>query len=269
MDSFRHRADVSGVFARNLQLLVADQPSISAACRALEINRTQFNRYLSGEAHPRPEVLAKICAYFECDARILLTPLAEIDALLRRRLPAEIDPSPLLAQVLGFDHARMPDGLYRVLMPAFSSDQRIFSTLIELFTLATGGKGLRWSVPLYAALPTGKPVGWRDRKQIGMCLQQSDGVSMLMASHYTRLFLLYFVSPGYQGVTDLHVGYAALTQTRRPDQAPVQPLIIEKLGPGLGPALAKRRKGAFISFGEMSDLHQHYFETWHPGWTPR
>ena len=41
------------------------------------MNRTQYNRYLGGESHPRPEVLKVIVEYFSVDANILLR---EIDA---------------------------------------------------------------------------------------------------------------------------------------------------------------------------------------------
>lgn len=259
----------SEVFAENLRQLVSGEKSVSAVCRALEINRTQFNRYLSGEAHPRPEVLEKICVHFGRDARILLTPLAELDAWRTHRLPAEIDPTPLMAQVQGFDHYRLPDGLYRVLMPSFNSPDMIFTSLIRLFTLENGGKGVNWEVPLFAAELTGKPAGWHDRKQTGICLQQSDGASMLMASHYTRLFLLYFVSPGYRGLPDVHVGYAALTQAAHVDQEPLQPLILERVVGGLAAALALRREMPFLSWSELTELERHYIETWKPGWTGR
>lgn len=62
----------------NLRQLVGGYPSVSEVCRRLGINRTQFNRYLSGESFPRPDVLDRICRFFGVDARILLTPLPEI-----------------------------------------------------------------------------------------------------------------------------------------------------------------------------------------------
>ena len=259
----------SEVFAENLRHLVAGEPSVSAVCRALDINRTQFNRYLSGEAQPRPEVLEKICTHFGRDARILLTPLAELDAWRTHRLPAEIDPTPLMAQVQGFDHNRLPDGLYRVLMPSFNSPEMIFTTLIRLFTLENGGKGVHWEVPLYTARLTCRPTGWRDRKQTGICLQQSDGASMMMASHYTRLFLLYFVAPGYRGLTNVHVGYAAITQASHIDQEPLQPLILERVDGGLRAVLVLRRKMPFLGWRDLTELERNYFETWKPGWTQR
>lgn len=68
-------AKLRGMFGRNLQILSAPYPSISALCRELEINRTQFNRYLAGESFPRPDILHRICNFFDVDARILLEPV--------------------------------------------------------------------------------------------------------------------------------------------------------------------------------------------------
>lgn len=259
--------DLSLVFSGNLKQLVADQPSIAAVCRELDINRTQFNRYLSGEAHPRPEVLARICAHFDRDARILLEPLADIDGREAPPFPHELNMPLFTTQSAGFDHNRMPDGLYRVVMPWFNEPDVVFSDVIRLFTSPAGIKLLNWSVPVIAAKPTGKPYGWRDRKQTALCLQHADGVSMHMVSAYSRLFLLYFVSPGYQGLSNVHVGYAAMTLGRTAYQAPVQPLIIESLPSGIAAALHHRRNGNLITPDALTDLQRHYFETWQPGWT--
>jgi transcriptional regulator with XRE-family HTH domain len=60
------------MFGSNLRSLAKGYTSISELSRQLGINRTQFNRYLSSESFPRPDVLARICFFFEVDARVLL-----------------------------------------------------------------------------------------------------------------------------------------------------------------------------------------------------
>lgn len=77
-DDIRSTAELRAMFGSNLRRLSKQYPSVSALCRQLGINRTQFNRYLLGESFPRPEVLDRICRFFEVDARILLKPLDEI-----------------------------------------------------------------------------------------------------------------------------------------------------------------------------------------------
>ena len=43
-------------FAENLRLACSYAPSVSEVCRRLDINRTQFNRYLRAAARPSPNI---------------------------------------------------------------------------------------------------------------------------------------------------------------------------------------------------------------------
>jgi transcriptional regulator with XRE-family HTH domain len=65
-------AELRSMFGSNLRSLAKGYTSISELSRQLGINRNQFNRYLSSESFPRPDVLARICFFFEVDARVLL-----------------------------------------------------------------------------------------------------------------------------------------------------------------------------------------------------
>lgn len=79
---------VNDIFGTNLRTLVDRRGgNVTATCREIGINRTQFNRYIGMESWPRPDVLKRICDFFDVDARVLLQPLAEIEAL--ERAPAE------------------------------------------------------------------------------------------------------------------------------------------------------------------------------------
>ncbi|WP_226688333.1 MULTISPECIES: helix-turn-helix domain-containing protein [Ruegeria] len=75
----RNPDELRRMFGANLRQLAQQYTSVSELCRQLGVNRTQFNRYLGGESFPRPDVLDRICRFFEVDARILLRPLDEID----------------------------------------------------------------------------------------------------------------------------------------------------------------------------------------------
>ncbi len=55
---------ISGEFARNLKLLCGFEKSVSAACRAVGINRQQFSKYLNGTSQPSPYNLQRICDHF-------------------------------------------------------------------------------------------------------------------------------------------------------------------------------------------------------------
>ncbi|MHA6266589.1 helix-turn-helix domain-containing protein [Aliiroseovarius sp. CAU 1755] len=72
-------SEIHATFSRNLRQLVAERGvRVASLCRAIGVNRTQFNRYLSGQTNPRPEVLHRICSYFGVDGRIILEPLDQI-----------------------------------------------------------------------------------------------------------------------------------------------------------------------------------------------
>ncbi len=54
----------SNNFSSNLKFLCGFYSSISEVCRKLEINRQQFNRYLSGKSFPSYKNFKKICDFF-------------------------------------------------------------------------------------------------------------------------------------------------------------------------------------------------------------
>lgn len=68
--------DIRMILSKNLKSLIGDG-NISEITREIGINRTQFYRFLHGESHPRPDILAKICVHFGVDGNIVLTPLPE------------------------------------------------------------------------------------------------------------------------------------------------------------------------------------------------
>ncbi len=52
-------------FAENLMALCRRHGSIASVCRELDMNRQQFNKYLTGTVLPAPATLEKICAFFD------------------------------------------------------------------------------------------------------------------------------------------------------------------------------------------------------------
>ena len=52
-------------FATNLRLVCNQYRSVAHVCRSLEINRQQFNKYLSGKIHPSKHNLIRLCEFFK------------------------------------------------------------------------------------------------------------------------------------------------------------------------------------------------------------
>ena len=111
-------------FGKNLRLLGKTRPLIASVCRDLDINRVQFNRYMSGHSFPKPNVLQQICDYFLVDSRIYLEPLTPDDLeRVRRgqsRSALQVQPSYLHQAIDYFDRgialtvsqSELPDGIH-------------------------------------------------------------------------------------------------------------------------------------------------------------
>jgi len=54
-------------FAVNLRSLCNHYRSVAHVCRSLEMNRQQFNKYLSGQIYPSRHNLERICHFFKVD----------------------------------------------------------------------------------------------------------------------------------------------------------------------------------------------------------
>lgn len=126
-------------FAENLRLACSYAPSVSEVCRRLDINRTQFNRYLRAAARPSPNILNRLCDYFGVEAtEFHLAPpqFARIIALKRRASK----PRPPYADAIDkLRAASLPAlrgyvGYYHVYYYSMSSPGMILRGLTHLFT---------------------------------------------------------------------------------------------------------------------------------------
>lgn len=93
-------------FARNLRLLCSYYRSIAEVCRRLEVNRPQFNRYLSGRYRPSTNTLRRFCDFFGVEEHEILLPSAQFERLVQVR-PRRGEPNDAGAPELAhFSHLR-------------------------------------------------------------------------------------------------------------------------------------------------------------------
>jgi len=71
---------VHQIFGRNLRELCKRTGTIAEVADHLGVNRVQMNRILNGESFPKRGLMKRICDHFSVNARILLEPLAELEA---------------------------------------------------------------------------------------------------------------------------------------------------------------------------------------------
>lgn len=69
-----YQCDRASHITRNIQFLVASEPSISAAARRLGINRQQLNKYLNGSSVPSLRILRRFAVAFDLPTEVLTGP---------------------------------------------------------------------------------------------------------------------------------------------------------------------------------------------------
>ncbi|MEM8878188.1 MAG: helix-turn-helix transcriptional regulator [Pseudomonadota bacterium] len=107
---------MNDTFAHNLRVLCDAEPSVSAVCRGMGVNRQQFSRYLAGTSLPNRKNLDRICEYFGVSAASLfrsdggsdVTSRATVvhrdfDALVSRERPANLAPGLYFVDFTGPD----------------------------------------------------------------------------------------------------------------------------------------------------------------------
>ncbi|MGJ3261415.1 MAG: helix-turn-helix domain-containing protein [Rhodospirillales bacterium] len=79
-------------FPANLRLLTDRYKSIAEVCRKLDINRTQFNKYLNGTSSPSRHILHRVCEFFGVGTHEILLPNAAFAEIVRLRSGARPGP---------------------------------------------------------------------------------------------------------------------------------------------------------------------------------
>lgn len=151
-------------FAANLRLLCSYYRSIAEVCRRLDINRPQFNRYLSGRYKPAANTLRQICDFFGLETDEILLPHVKFKQLIQQRpqsrsgvadaraagaaiLPENVltQGSEELARYLGHYHEyymsmSRPGFVLRTLIHLYRQGDRVVYQRIERMPPHEGGK---------------------------------------------------------------------------------------------------------------------------------
>lgn len=227
LPSSSHPAEVRAVFGQNLRVLCEGESSISDLCRRIGINRTQFNRYLGGEAFPRPDILQRICAHFSVDARILLEPIAQIRADWRLRAALSLRDVAMPPRARPFDHYLMPDGIYRFWRKSFSHPGKYVTGLWRVHT-EDNVKKLK-SFDLYPhPVRRGTRRAARKVPYSGVFMQHFDGVSLLCSTGSENVLSFTFFEYGLSGSTRYYNGVSILTRRQMQGTARLSNIVLER-----------------------------------------
>lgn len=242
------------MFGANLRILAQAYPSISELSRQLGINRTQFNRYLSGESFPRPDVLARMCSFFDVDARVLLEPVESIsngsDPLTGAFLQDFVG-----AGVESVSQAMFPTGFYRFSRRSFMDRDRFVSGVVRVFRDGTS-TFIRGYEARAAMQAQGLSMHPDAREFRGLVLRQEDGVAAMISRKDAMTASFNFLSRVASFENNYWVGYVARTVRDSPDADRVVRMVYEYLGTGIGKAKAASKSAGYCSLNELLPFHQ-------------
>lgn len=245
-----------GIFGANLRQLANGYSSIAGLCRELGINRTQFNRYLSSESFPRPDVLHRICQFFGVDARILLEPVENLGVQDGQGV---LD-HPAIAEYLGKESTYVPqqdfpDGFYRFSRPSFFDPTRFVVGLVFVFREGTH-TFVRGFEPKEAMRMQGLSTSPRAREFRGIVLRQEQGVAALIARHGALTCSFNFLARIASYENNYWEGYATRTVREAQNSNRAARMVYEHIGGNTKAILETARNGGMKHREDLLPFHE-------------
>ena len=247
-------AQIRKVFGENLRLLSKDYPSITALSHALGINRTQFNRYLSGDSFPRPDILDRICRFFDVDARILLEPLSAIQ-------PKEDTKGvPYLKDFVvqgarNLEEQDFPSGIYRFSRRSFI-DATVFVVGLVLVSRQGPNTFLKGYETPKAMQLQGLPQTFEAREFRGIVLRQEEGIAILASRNNAMTSSFNYLSRVASFNNNFWVGYITRTIPESSGGIRATRLVYEYLPQDSASILTAARGSGFCAVDQLEPFHR-------------
>ena len=247
-------AQLRNMFGANLRSLAANYASISDLARQLGINRTQFNRYLSGESFPRPDVLARICCFFQVDARVLLEPVDQIGS--------KQDPiaNPFLRNFVGSGAKDVPEDLFPSGFYRFSRLSFVTQDVFVVGLVHVRRDGTNTFLRGYEAkeamriqdLPTDSP----SREFRGIAMKQEDGIAIIASRNNAMTCSFNYLSKVASFKNNFMLGYVTRTVPESVDGLRATRLVYEHLGSDMADVLPAARMTGFCNSDDLLPFHR-------------
>jgi len=254
----RSPTELRNMFGANLRRLSELYPSVSELSRQLGINRTQFNRYLSGESFPRPDVLDRICVFFKVDARILLEP---VDTLTQHGSALN---GPFLHDFLGkgvedISEDYFPSGFYRFSRRSFVNDTQFIVGLVYVFR-EDGETYVRGFEAREALRQQGLPIDVRSREFRGYVARQEDGVIMVISRRNAMTCSFNFLARVASFENNFWVGYVTRTVRESNNGTRAARMVYEHLGRSAKVVFKAARTTGFHTAEELLPFHRRWLQ---------
>ena len=248
-------SEIRKMFGDNLRELVKRYPSVASLCRELDINRTQFNRYLSGESFPRPDVLYRLCRFFDLDARILLEPLDKLstpnEGLLSHPAICDYFNTPSTR----VDPLDFPSGFYHFSRRSFTDENRFLQGLVFVFrkddyTFVRGYEARS------AMRAQGMPLISSQREFRAYALRQEDGVSMMIARRGGNTGSFNFLSRVTSFQNNIWEGYVTRTIRESATNRRAARMVYEHLGQDMSQVMTCARASGLCGVEDLKPFHR-------------
>ncbi len=246
---------VRAQFGKNLRLLCAAQPSVSEVCRQLEINRAQFNRYLNGESYPRPDMLVRICEFFDTDARILTDPLDSIETS-----SGDLLSHPEIKDYSAVERTRvseddLPSGFYRLSRQSFLFPERYIMALLFIYR-KDGWTFLKGSEAPQSLKAQGLPMHPQARQFKGYVQKIEGGIAAMVSRQNALTYTFNFISPVASFERNFWQGYSTRTVNEAINTKRATRIVYEHLGASTHVILKTARNAGFCEFDDLPTYHQ-------------
>lgn len=250
----RSPAELRDMFGANLRLLAKQYRSISDLSRQLGINRTQFNRYLSGESFPRPDVLDRICDFFGVDARILLEPAENLNN------QGGLLSDPYLANFVGarlhdIPESYFPNGFYQFSRRSFIDKTNFATGLIYIFR-SSGNTFVRGYESRRSMQHQDLPVDPQTREYRGYLTRHEDGVAAIVSRRNAMTCSFNYLTKVASFENNFWVGYATRTVPESTSDSRIVRLVYEHLGNDTGKILTTARSSGFTTEDDLKPFHR-------------
>ncbi len=255
--------EIRNIFGANLRQLSGAYPSVAGLCRELGINRTQFNRYLSGESFPRPDVLHRICQFFGTDARILLEPVSQL-----RPVSHDLLNHPEIAAYLGqnateFPQSQLPSGFYRFSRQSFIDNSKAVMGLVRIYR-SDGFTFVRGFEAREAMRQQGLPEDAASREFRGIFLAQEEGVAALISRRGATTCSFNFLSRIATFENNFWDGYVTRTIREAVSGPRASRMVYELLGKNTRSVLAAARQSGLVPVEDLPPYHRRLLRLDHP-----
>lgn len=231
-------AELRMILGDNLRQLSKNASSISELCREIGVNRTQFNRYLSGNAFPRPDVLSRICQHFGVDATILLRRIDDAPSVAPLPSPPE---AILSASQRPFDHYLLPDGIYRYWRRSFRQPDRAYMGMSLISTKGTAKVWKGYDIH-DSAVRSGTGRHARSSSYEGALIQQFDGFALISRTAYSDLMNVTYFEYGLEQLLDYYSGITFITRRRLSDGNRLSAIVMQRVPATCASVLACARQ---------------------------